>query len=175
MTDETELVEVRPKKTLVEILAGLAEIDNELVEFNPAEHKDLFELKGEKIDAIYECRKNLESRIELQKQLIDEHTAAKKALEGSLERLKQYCVFALQSVHSKREIGVRYHIDLTNHTKVKMKMPEDWITADVYAKYSDVIDRKFSWKKGEIKANIKSYTDIAEIEETHSIKFGVRK
>ena len=168
--------ELKPVKlNLQQLLAKLADYDNELIDFNPEDHKETYDLLRGKIDAIGYVKDEIETRIEHHKKIMAQHSEIKASLERSLERLKSWCLLAMKSTNTKTESGEVRSLTVCKSQKVVMKHPENMIDSATFAKYSEAIKRSFSWDKMVIKANIEAYAEIAHIEPMEYIKFMVKK
>jgi hypothetical protein len=175
MTDETTVEEQPKKPNFAELLGKIYAMDNELIEYDPLEHKDLYEHIKTKVDDITFIKDTIESRIEYHKSVADEHKKTAASLEKSLDRLRNWCVYALQSVGSEREKGNKTMISICRHTSIVPMIPEHAIDSALFAKYPEAIQRKFSWDKRVIKTNYEVYKDIAKIEEKPYVKFGINR
>jgi hypothetical protein len=160
--------------TFNQLLTTLQNIDDELVAVSFEEHKELAANLKDKIDALAFVKGNIESRIEYHKRIADEHADIKRKLERSLDRLKDYVKFAMNICESKKEIGDKYQIQIVETSKVAT-ISEDAITPQLFAKYPDVIMRKFVFDKKAIKDDIEKYSEIAELEKNQSVRFSIKK
>ena len=158
------------KMTFNQLLTTLQNIDNELIEVSFEEHKELAENLKDKIDALAVVKANMESRIAYHKEIIDEHTDIKRRLEKSLDRLKDYVKYAMNLAESKKEIGCKYQVHIVESSKVNTISEEA-----IFAKFPEVINRKFVFDKKGIKDDIEKYSEIAELEKSQSVRFSVRK
>jgi hypothetical protein len=170
-----EIDKPEEKRSLALLLHKLQAMDDEIIEFDPVEHKMTCEDLKEKIDSINTVKNQLESRIAYHKDRIKEHKDATDSLGKSLERLKTWVQFCLSTSGTNKIQGNNAYVQLTSNKKVDLFFEDDQINSDLYAKYPDAIKRSFSWDKSHIKANIDNYSEIARIEQTSSIKFGVKK
>ena len=168
--------ELKPVKlNLQQLMAKLADYDNELIEFDPADHKDTYDLLRGKIDAIGYVKDELESRIEHHKKIMAQHGDIKAALEKNLDRLKAWCLLAMKSTDTKMESGDVRTLSVCKSNRVVITHPDNAIDSATFAKYSEAIQRKFSWDKRVIKENIEAYKEIARIEPWEYVKFMVKK
>ena len=160
---------------LDEILCKMNELDEELISLS---QEEIEELAGEfhgKIDSICAVKENFESRIEHHKKLAAEHSAKKRSLENALAGLENFVTHTMKRHGMSKAVGNTHEIKLAHNKRVIVQIEDSAINDDIFAQYSDAINVKFAWNKSYIKENIDKFAEIAKIETSDNLRFGVRK
>lgn len=163
------------KPNLGEILDRLKQMDEELEEFDPEIHQMTFEDLKEKVDSIVSVKCHLEARIAYHKERMGEHKVCIDKMATSLDRLKKWVLFCLQSSGNKKLQGNENYVSITTNKKLDLFYNDGQIDSSMFVKYPDAIKREFVWDKVHIRDNIEKYGDIAKFEETNSVRMGVKK
>lgn len=169
------MFETQEKPSLQLLLQRLQAMDDDLIEFDPEAHKMTFEDLKEKIDSIVQVKNNLESRLAYHKERMKEHKDISDSITNSLVRLKEWVQYCLKIGGMEKVIGNNSYVQVTKNKRLELFYSDNQIDSDIFAKYPDAIKRSFVWDKVHIKENIDKYTEIAKIEPTTSVKFGVKK
>ena len=160
---------------LDELLNKFQQLDDGDLELTPEDSDTLLDEFRLKIYSISLGKKNLESLVEHHKNLAFEHIEARKSIEKKIESLEKWVLLCLKKSGMPKAMGISSQISIGKSKRVVMAFDESEIDYATLDKYAAAIKTSYKWDKMYIKENIDDLGEIAKIEETEHLKFGIKK
>lgn len=139
--------------TLLELAEKLVEIDEGGVDITPEEHAALGVMVREKVDRVVYFMKDVESRIERHKAFETDHKEARKHLEKSLDKFKDYVAHAMQIGGFEKISGEEWQIGTRKSEEVVIQREATAADAEMFPELVRV-KTTFEWNK----TNLKEFT-----------------
>lgn len=125
-------MQIDQDSTLLEIAEQLAAIDDGGEDITPEQHAALGVLLREKVDRVVYFMRDVESRIDRHKLYAAEHFDARKSLEKSLAKFKDYLVHAMQTGGFEKLSGDEWQIGTRKSEEVVLHREPTAVDAEMW-------------------------------------------
>lgn len=154
-TDEGE----EPKRrTLSELLAALNQADEAMEDLDLPPTETIITDLGEKVDSYKYVLDKIDGEIDRISNMIAGFQATKKTLQNKKERLRSLMAYNMDQQGFRKLPGQSWQATLTKKQALVVR-PIAEPDSRLFAKYPEVIDRKYSWKKRELAKYIESHPE----------------
>lgn len=164
--------------TLNQLLIALSNADEELSEFDPNQQLDLMEAGKVKVDNYKYILDKLEAQEFYLSAREKEFTAARKAIQSHIRKLKDNLLFALQNNGFEKFTGHQFIVSKRRAAPAVEIIAGGDPTALHMMKFSDYIRIKYEWNKEAIRLNIGKdplVDELATMRETYYTRFSPNK
>lgn len=162
--------------TILDLFEKLKQIDDDLIEFTPEDHKDLLNDTKAKITAYHEVKSRLLCEREMTKERIKLLEDRFNSFEIQIKKLDEYLKMACKACGVTEFPGNGVTLKLISQKRVRPKCPAaSWIARDYPMYCSEEIEKHYKWDNSKIladyKAGLSSVKEIAEEYTTEYLRF----
>lgn len=152
---------MEPKKTFRSMLETLQEHEDELIDLEPEQIKELLGDLSNKVDGLHDWLGKMDAEAARLGEDIRRLQDRKKALTNAKLRYLDYIAFSMKASDSMEIFGTTWDIKLGKSESVEVSIEKpDTIHA---VSYPDLVTTKYTWNKPEIKKAIKAGKEISEL------------
>jgi len=147
---------------IFELFYKLKEMDEDLIEFQFEDHRELLKDTQEKIDAYYDVRSRLQSEAARIATDVEALIRKQKRIENKIARIEAYLIDACKKFDIKEFKGTRVDLKLIETTRYRPRYLPDQSFYEKWPQYcSEEIDTKYSWNREKLVADFKEGKDSA--------------
>ena len=169
------------KKTFYGLMQTLQDVENEMIDLDPQQIKELLgDIKG-KVDGVYEWITRLDAERERLAENIRKLQARKKAVENAKDRFKEYIGYTLTANDTPMLMGNLWSVSAKAKESIKAKKDIELSTMDYIEanKAGDVIKREYKFDAAALKkayeAEPEKFGKWVEKETKNVVRFTARK
>ena len=171
------MLQLNEDDSLLEIVEKLVAVDAGTAEISPDDHAKLGELLHSKVDRVVYFIKEIESRIERHKSYESDHKEARKHLEKSLDKFKDYITHTMKVGSFQKLTGDEFHIGTRKSEEIVIERDPTPTDAEMFP---ELVRSKitYEWNKSILKDWLKNgnlIDGIAHVRVNQNLTTGVKK
>lgn len=170
------MILIEDDSTLLELVEKLVAVDGG-AEISKEDHAKLGELLHSKVDRVVYFIKEIESRIERHKSYESDHKEARKHLEKSLDKFKDYITHTMKVGSFQKLTGDEFHIGTRKSEEIVIERDPTPTDAEMFP---ELVRSKttYEWNKSILKDWLKNgnlIDGIAHVRVNQNLTTGVKK